>query len=77
MAMPSLLSKMIESQGQDIKILSIRDRIQAGIGDEGWAIHTNSSLWYKGRVMVPQLVDLRGDSQGVSLLPFYYALRWQ
>ena len=26
-AMPSLLSRVIESQGQDIKILSIRDRV--------------------------------------------------
>ena len=35
MATPSLLSKVIKSQGQDIEILSIRDRVQSGIGDEG------------------------------------------
>ena len=34
-AMPSLLIRVIESQGQDSKILSIRDRVQAGTGDEG------------------------------------------
>ena len=31
-ATPSLLSRMIESQGQDAKIMSIRDRVQAGTG---------------------------------------------
>ena len=53
MTMPSLLSRVIESQGQDTKILSIRDRIQSGTCDEGWVIHTDSSLRYKGRVVVP------------------------
>ena len=51
--MPSLLSRVIESQGQDAKILSIKDRIQSGMGDEGWAIHTDGSLCYRGRVLVP------------------------
>ena len=31
----------------------IRDRVQSGAGDEGWAIHTNGSLRYRGRVVVP------------------------
>ena len=31
MATPSLLSKVIESQGQDGEIVSIRDRVQAGM----------------------------------------------
>ena len=35
MATPSLLSRVIESQGQDTEIVSIRDRVQAGTGDEG------------------------------------------
>ena len=50
-AIPSLLSKVIESQGQDTEILSIRDRVQSStvmkaglstqmvvfvIGDESW-----------------------------------------
>ena len=34
-ATPSLLSRMIESQGQDTKILSIRDWVQSDTGDEG------------------------------------------
>ena len=58
MATPSLLSRVIESQGQDTKISSIRDRVQSGTGDEGWAIHIYGSLRYKGRVVVPQLTDL-------------------
>ena len=33
--------------------MSIRDWVQSGMGDEGWAIHTNGSLQYSGRVMVP------------------------
>ena len=44
-ATPSLLSRMIESQGQDVGISSIRDRVQSGTSDEGWAIHIDDSLW--------------------------------
>ena len=50
---PSLLSRVIESQGQDSEISSIKDRVQSGTGDEGWAIHTDGSLRYRGRVVVP------------------------
>ena len=60
-ATPSLLSKVIESQGQDAEISSIRDRIQSGTGDKGWAIHTDGSFRYRGRVLVPQLIDLREE----------------
>ena len=35
MATLSLLSRVIESQGQDVEILSIRDRVQSGTSDEG------------------------------------------
>ena len=31
----SLLSRVIESQGQDVEIVSIRDRVQSGTSDEG------------------------------------------
>ena len=48
MAIPSLLNSVIDFQGQDAKISSIRDRVQSGIGDEGWAIHTDDSLRYRG-----------------------------
>ena len=39
--------------------MSIRDKVQSSTSDEGWAIHTKGSLRYKGRVAVPQLIDLR------------------
>ena len=61
MATPSLLSIVIESQGQDAKLVSIRDRVQSGTTDEGWAIHTDGSLWFRGRVVVPQSTDLREE----------------
>ena len=61
MATPSLLSKVIESQGQDAEIVSIRDRVQLSVGDKGWVIHTDGSLRYKGRVVVPQSTDLREE----------------
>ena len=57
----SLLSRVIESQGQDAEIVSIRDRVQLGTGDEGWTIHVDSILRYRGRVVVPQLTDLRDE----------------
>ena len=60
-ATPSLLSRVIESQGQDIEIASIRDRVKSGTGDEGWAIHTDGSLRYRDRIVVPRLVDLREE----------------
>ena len=59
--MPSLLRRVIESQRQDAKISSIRDRVQSGTSDEGWTIHTDGSLRYRGRVVVPQLTDLREE----------------
>ena len=34
-ATPSLLSRVIESQWQDVEIVSIRDRVQSGMGDSG------------------------------------------
>ena len=35
--------------------------MQSATGDEGWTIHANGSLWYRGRVLVPQLTDLREE----------------
>ena len=58
---PSLLSRVIESQGQDTEVVSIKDRVRSGMGDEGWVIHTDGSLRYKGRVVVPQLIELREE----------------
>ena len=68
-ATPSLLSRVIESQGQDAEIVSIRDRVQSGTGDEGWTIHTDGSLRYKGRVVVPHSIDLREE----ILREFHYS----
>ena len=61
MVTPSLLSRVIESQGQDAEIVSIRDWVQSSTCDEGWTIHTDGSLRYKGRVVVPHLTDLRKE----------------
>ena len=60
-ATPSLLGRVIELQGQDAEILSIRDRVRSGIGDEGWTIHSDGSLWFKRQVVVPQSEDLREE----------------
>ena len=61
-AMLSLLSRVIESQGQDAMIVFIRDQVQPSVGDEGRAIYTYGSLRYRRRVMI-SLVDRyeRGD----------------
>ena len=60
-ATPSLLSRVIESQGQDMEIAFIRDRVQSSTGDEVWAIHMDGSLWYRGRIVVPWLANLREE----------------
>ena len=52
-ATPSLLRRVIESQVQGAELISIRGRVQLGTADEGWAIHTDGGLWYRGRVVVP------------------------
>ena len=41
--------------------MSIRDRVQSGTGNEGWTVHADGSLRYRGRVVVPQLTDLREE----------------
>ena len=57
----SLLSRVIESPGQDAAVVSIREWVQSGTGDEGWTVHADGSLRYRGRVVVLQLTDLRED----------------
>ena len=52
---------MIESQGQDAEIVSIKDQIQLGTSDECWTVHAYGSIQYRGRVVVPQLTDLREE----------------
>ena len=61
MVTSSLLSRVIESQGQDVEIMSIRDWVQSSTADEGWAIHTDGSLRYRGIVVAPQLTDFREE----------------
>ena len=61
MATPSLLNRVTESQWQDAEIVSTRDRVQSGTGDEGWTIHTYGSLRYRGRVVVPHSTDLKEE----------------
>ena len=41
--------------------MSIMDPVQSGTGDEGWTVHADSGLRYRGRVVVPQLTDLREE----------------
>ena len=41
--------------------MSIRDRIHSGIGDEGWTVHIDGSLRYRGRVVVPYMTDLKEE----------------
>ena len=74
-ATPSLLSRVIESQGQDAEIVSIRDRVQSGTGDEGWTVHTDGSLQRTGSGSPVDRFE-RGDSQGISLLSIFCASRW-
>ena len=58
---PSLLRRVIESQGQDTEITSIKNRVQSSTGDEGWVIHTDGSLRYRGKIVVPRLAYLRKE----------------
>ena len=60
-ATPSLLSRVIESQCQEAEIVSIRDRVHSSTGDEGWTVHTDGGLRYRGRVVVPQSTGLREE----------------
>ena len=60
---------MIEYQGQDAEIVSIRGRVQLGTGDKGSTVHKDGSLRYRGRVVVPQLIDLREE----ILREFHYS----
>ena len=60
-ATPSLLSRVIDSQWQDAEIVSIRDRVRSGTGNEGWTVHSDGSLWYRGWVVVPHLTEFREE----------------
>ena len=49
--------------------MSVRDRVQSGTGDEGWTVHSDGSLRYRGRVVVPMSTDLRAE----ILREFHYS----
>ena len=53
MATLSLLSRVIESYGKDAEISSIKDWVQLGTSDEGWAIHTDGSIRYRDELWFP------------------------
>ena len=57
--------------------MSIRDRVQSGTGDEGWTVHADGSLRYRGPGRGSPVDRFeRGDSKGVSLLSIFRAPRW-
>ena len=68
--MPYLLSGVIEAQGQDIEIVSIKDWVQSGTGDEGWTIHTDGGIRYRARIVVPRLAD-RSSGSSIALALLY------
>ena len=41
--------------------MSPKDWVQSSIGGKGWTIHKDGSLRYRGRVVVPQLADMREE----------------
>ena len=49
--------------------MSFRDRVQSGMGNEGWTVHADGSLRYRGLVMVLQSTDLREE----ILREFHYS----
>ena len=44
-----------------MEILSIRDRVQSGMSNEGWAIHVDGSVRFRGKVVVLELAELREE----------------
>ena len=60
-ATPFMLSRVIESPGQDTKMTSIRDQVRSGTGEEGSAIHIVGGLRYRGRIVVPRMAYLREE----------------
>ena len=74
-ATSSLLSRVIESQGRNTKISSIRDRVLSGTGDKGWAIHTDGSLWYRRRVRPEKIqISQKGQNRNFGQKSKIYSL---
>ena len=51
--------QMLEAVGQFG--LHYSGTVRSSTGDEGWAMHSYGSLWYRGLVVVPQLEDMREE----------------
>ena len=49
--------------------MSIKDRVQSSMGDDGWVVHTDGSFRYKRWVVVPQSTYLREK----MLMQFHYS----
>ncbi|GFS40196.1 hypothetical protein Acr_00g0067070 [Actinidia rufa] len=52
-AEPSIISRVIEAQQQDIEAKTICDRIARGVGPTDWVLHSDQGLRYKSRLFVP------------------------
>ncbi|XP_059636704.1 uncharacterized protein LOC132278820 [Cornus florida] len=52
-AQPTLASGVIEAQKQDNEIESIRTRISGGESVDGWTLHSDGGLRFKGKMYVP------------------------
>ena len=50
-------------QSDRVPRTGLRDSVHQGpgTGDEGWTIHADGSLRYRGQIVVPQLTDLREE----------------
>ncbi|GAB2294571.1 hypothetical protein Dimus_028774, partial [Dionaea muscipula] len=52
-AQPELLRQILEEQGRDSEIESIRGRIMQGIIEPEWTLGTDGGVRYKKKLVVP------------------------
>ena len=50
---PSIISRVVEAQQQDVEVKMICDRIAKGVGPTYWVLHSNQSLRHKSKLFVP------------------------
>ena len=50
---PSIISRVVETQQQDVKAKIICDRIARGVGPTDWVLHSDQGLRYKSRLFAP------------------------
>ena len=58
---PSIISRVIEAQQQDVEAKTICDRIAKGVRPTSWVLHSDQGLRYKSRLFVP--LSSRNDVQ--------------